>query len=98
MEIFKKINGDELSISLIGSLTSDNSPSLEQVIKENINNVTSLVFDLKDLAYTSSAGLRVFLASHKIMANKGRMVIKNVNTEIMDVFEITGMINIFNIE
>ena len=98
MEIIKTKNSNELTLRLIGLLTTESSPQLEKAIKEDLDGITSLVFDLSELNYTTSAGLRVFLASHKFMTPKGKMTIKNINDDIKEIFEMTGMINIFNIE
>ena len=50
------------------------------------------------LEYLSSAGLRVLLASQKIMNKQGKMIIKNVNETINEIFEVTGFIDILTIE
>lgn len=54
--------------------------------------------DFSELEYMSSAGLRVLLAAQKVMNNQGRMVVKNVNDAIMEVFEMTGFADILTIE
>ena len=53
---------------------------------------------MKDLAYLSSAGLRVILAAQKQMNKQGGMVVRNVNETIMEVFEVTGFTDILTIE
>ena len=58
--------------------------------------ITSVEFDLADLEYVSSAGLRVILMVQKNM--KGNFVLKNVKPEIMEIFEITGFSDILTIE
>ena len=54
--------------------------------------------DLKSLEYISSAGIRVILAAQKKMNQQGKLVIKNVNESVMEVFEITGMADLLTIE
>ena len=63
-----------------------------------MSNVTDLVFDLANLTYISSAGLRVLLSAQKAMNKKGTMVLRNVKPEIMEIFEITGFSSILTIE
>ena len=63
-----------------------------------IDDATELTFDLEKLAYISSAGLRVLLSAQKIMNKQGSMTIKNVCPEIMDIFDVTGFVDILNIE
>lgn len=48
--------------------------------------------------YKFSAGLRVLLASQKKMKQQSDMIIKNANDMIMDVFQVTGFIDILAIE
>jgi len=98
MEIKNFINGSELLIELEGRLDTNSSPQLEAELKQHINAVETIIFDLKKLAYISSAGLRVLLATQKVMNKQGNMVIRNANKDIMDVFYVTGFIDILNIE
>ena len=60
--------------------------------------VESAVLDFTGLEYVSSAGLRVILATQKVMNRQGSMEINNVNETIMEVFEITGFADILTIE
>lgn len=67
-------------------------------MKASLEGVTALILDMKDLAYLSSAGLRVILAAQKQMNKQGGMVVRNVNETIMEVFEVTGFTDILTIE
>ena len=53
---------------------------------------------MKELAYLSSAGLRVLLGAQKQMNKQGKMVLINVCDTIMEVFEVTGFADILTIE
>ena len=97
MEIIKKNEGNKLSIVLQGRLDTTTAPQLEAELKSCLNDVKELVFDFSKLEYISSAGLRVLLACQKVMKVQGKMSVCNVNSEIMDVFEITGFTDILNI-
>lgn len=98
MEIIKNQNGTSLEISVEGRLDTMTAPAFESEISSAINGITSLVLDFAKLEYVSSAGLRVILSAQKTMNKQGEMKIKNVNSEIMDVFEITGFSDILTIE
>lgn len=54
--------------------------------------------DCTELTYTSSQGLRVFLLLQKsVVARKGKMVLRNMNPRVKEVFDITGFSNIITI-
>lgn len=99
MKINKTTNGSELTIALEGRLDTNSSPALETELKAALDGAGSLVFDLAQLSYVSSAGLRVLLMAQKAMnAKKGGMVIRNCSADIMDIFDVTGFVDILNIE
>ncbi|MDO5440603.1 MAG: STAS domain-containing protein [Erysipelotrichaceae bacterium] len=98
MEIIKKLEGNALTVSLVGRLDTTTAPLLEAELKTALNDVKDLAFDLAKLEYISSAGLRVLLSAQKVMNKQGSMVVKNANEEIKSVFEITGFCDILTIE
>lgn len=97
MNIIKNAEGTALTIALEGRLDTSTAPQLEAEVKA-ITGVTELTMDLAKLEYLSSAGLRVLLAAQKMMNKQGKMVVRNVNETIMEVFEVTGFIDILTIE
>ena len=98
MTIEKKLNGTEMTVTIVGRLDTTTAPQLEAEFKQNINGVEKLVLDFAALEYLSSAGLRVLLAAQKVMNKQGEMIIKNVNETINEIFEVTGFIDILTIE
>lgn len=97
MEINKVQNGNKLEIALAGRLDTTTAPRLEAELKDSLEGVSELVLDFMGLDYISSAGLRVLLASQKTMNKQGSMLIRNVNEEIREVFEITGFSDILTL-
>lgn len=99
MEIRKNIENDKVELSIIGRLDTMTAPQLEEEINESVGECTKeLVLDLKDLEYISSAGLRVLLGCQKMMNKQGSMKIKNVSSEVMEIFDVTGFSDILTIE
>lgn len=98
MNIIKKQDGTTLTVALEGRLDTVTSPHLEGELRTAVNGVTELIFDLTGLEYISSAGLRVLLSAQKVMNRQGKMTIRNVKPEIMEIFEVTGFVDILNIE
>ena len=91
-------NDNELIIKLDGELNSDTASSFEHIISTSLKDVKILKLDFEKLSYLSSAGLRIILVAQKIMNEQGEMIIQNVNKKIMDIFEMTGFINILHFE
>lgn len=98
LNINKETDGSELKIILEGRLDTMTAPQLEEELKGSVDGVTSLIFDIKDLQYISSAGLRVLLSAQKIMNKQGSMVIRGANDDIKEIFEVTGFSDILTIE
>lgn len=98
MTITKTKNDAALTLALEGRLDTTTAPQLEAELKANLDGVSELTLDMKELAYLSSAGLRVLLAAQKQMNKQGKMVLKNVCDTIMEVFEVTGFSDILTIE
>ena len=98
MKIKKTENGGTLKIALEGRLDTGTAPELEAELNQSLGQVEELYFDFEGLDYVSSAGLRVLLAAQKTMNRQGKMVLQNVNDNIMEVFEMTGFVDILTIE
>lgn len=98
MTITKIKNDNFLTLKLEGRLDTTTAPQLESELSENLNGVTELTIDFAGLSYISSAGLRVLLATQKRMNKQGSMKLINVNEIVMEVFEITGFVDILTIE
>ncbi len=98
MNIIKNQTDKSLHIALEGRLDTTTAPELEAELKQSIGDSAELNLDFAKLEYLSSAGLRVLLAAQKIMNKQGKMVIRNVNDVISEVFEVTGFSDILTIE
>ena len=98
MTIEKILVEKKLTITLKGRLDTTTAPKLETELKQNISGVEELVLDFAGLEYLSSAGLRVLLSAQKVMNRQGRMMVRNVNEIIMEIFEVTGFVDLLTIE
>lgn len=99
MTITQKTESELLTMELDGRLDTNTAPALELEINNSVTSeIKKLVLDFKELQYISSAGLRVLLAAQKKMNKQGCMIIKNANEMIMDVFHVTGFIDILTVE
>ena len=75
LNIQKNVNADEMTFVLEGRLDTTTAPDLEAQIKDQLDGITKLTFDIEQLRYISSAGLRVLLSAQKVMNRQGTMVI-----------------------
>ena len=98
LNIQKEINGSDAVVKLEGRLDTTTAPQLENELKSFMESVTSLVFDFENLEYISSAGLRVLLLVFKQMSAQGKMKLINVNEVVREVLDITGFLDILNVE
>ena len=98
MTITTTRNGSALTLQLEGRLDTTTSPQLEAELSASLDGVKQLTLDLQQLAYLSSAGLQVILGAQKRMNKQGQMVVRHVNETIMEVFEVTGFVDILTIE
>ena len=98
MTIEKNLNGNSLTLNLAGRLDTTTAPELEAVVDNSLAGVQELVLDMEKLEYISSAGLRVILTAQKMMNAQGSMKLIHVNDTIMEVFDITGFVDILTIE
>ena len=88
-------------ISLDGEMDTAAAIEVEKALKSVLKTEEKkdVVIDCECLEYIASSGLRILLAMQKsAMAGGYRLTLRNLNDEIMDVFKLTGFIDIFEIE
>ncbi|MBQ6076632.1 MAG: STAS domain-containing protein [Clostridia bacterium] len=98
MTIHQVKNEKALTIAPEGRLDTITAPELEAVLKNALDGVEELTFDLEKLEYISSSGLRVLLSAQKTMNRQGSMKVVHANEIIMEIFEITGFTDILTVE
>ena len=98
LKIEKKLADTTVTLALSGCLDTSTAPELEASLSAILPTTTALVFDLANLEYISSAGLRVVLKTQKEMNKKGGMKLIHVPETVMEVFDITGFVDFLTIE
>lgn len=96
MKIQTLTNNNSFHISLNGQLNSDSAPELESVLSDIPENINEITFDLKNLTYISSAGLRVIIIAGKRVGD-GNLYISNMNDDVKDILKMTGIIDIVQV-
>ena len=92
-----QVSGDLLTIFLKGHIDSANAPEVEERITEIRGSVPhqSVVMDLQDLQYISSAGLRIILRLRKRLPD---LKLINVSQDIYEILEMTGFTEMIEVE
>ena len=97
--IIEEIEG-RLVATLDGEFGTVAAAEVEQALQPLYeNNSKDIVMDCSTLEYIASSGLRILLAIlKKAKASGHRMILKNVNEDIMSVFKMTGFVKLFEFE
>ena len=82
-----------VTFGVTGRLDATTAPNLDVAVNELSDDTKELVFDMSELEYISSAGIRVLLGAFKKMKlNQGIMRIEKANDVVREVFEMTGLL------
>ena len=87
-------------VSLEGELDTAHALEVEQAMQP-LHELSGkdITIDCTHLDYIASSGLRILLALLKSAKGNGnKVVLKNLNDEIKEVFKMTGFIDLFDIE
>ena len=97
MELEVKIEGTEVLATLVGRLDTAAAAQFSRDIEPLMDNADkTITLDCTGLEFISSSGLRLFLSLRKqTIAQGGKVIIKNVNADIKQVFTITGFYSLF---
>lgn len=92
-------SGDYKIVSVQGRIDTTNAGDFERPLVEMIDGGTNhLILDCAGLNYISSSGLRVFLViQKKILGQKGKFRLCNLQPAIKEIFDISGFSSIFSV-
>lgn len=97
MDITKQYNEKELTITVKGKIDTNTSPDFENEIMDEMGKFDSLIIDLNDLEYISSAGLRVLIIVAKKLNPQNIPLTIKVNDTIKEILVMSGLDKILNI-
>ena len=99
MNIKQRVENNEVIVAIEGDIDTTTASAFSEALQKAAQDAMTLVVDFKHVNYISSAGLRVLLSGQKIMNDKkGKMIVRNVNEDIMEVLELTCFTEILTIE
>ena len=98
MDIKTDVEGDKATLKIDGKLTVQSSPVLSVALEALPANVCDLDIDLSAVSYIASAGLRVLVSADKLALKRGgTMRLLHPRAEVLGVFELTGLSEVFTI-
>ena len=100
MELKTVKNPGEVIVHLIGRLDTPSSLEIAKDVEELKKEASGvIILDCTELSYISSSGLRIFLTLRKEAAVMGgKVIVRNICSEIRNVFMMTGFLNLFEIQ
>ena len=99
MDISTKLDDTKATLVVAGKMTVQTSPDLEAAVGKLDLSTHDVDIDLAQVSYISSAGLRVLVATQKLVVRNGKqMRLLHACDEVMEVFEMTGLSEVFVIE
>lgn len=100
METTIQQSGNQIIASFSGRLDTAAAVPAAEAVKPLLEAENSeIILDCTHLDYISSSGLRIFLSIRKEAASHGsKVIVRNINADIRQVFMMTGFISLFEIQ
>lgn len=98
MKIERIENGDEITLKLGGCLDTAAAAEFGAAL-EGAAEAKTLTVDFADLEFIASSGIRLLVAANKraVVAGKS-IVLANMNEVVADVFDVTGLMDVFTVK
>ena len=93
MEVRTEVTDGMAVCRIVGRLDASTAPNLESAVASALGGGNPrILFDMSEVTFISSAGLRVILMTAKqAAAAKGGLAIFGIRSAVNDVFEISGV-------
>ncbi len=92
---------DEKGITLLveGKIDTLTSPEFQNAVLKSFQKANTVVIDVKDVSYVSSAGLRALIIGQRTaQAKGGSLSVINASDSVKEVFRITGFQKVLDIQ
>ena len=96
MEVIRSIVQDVNVVRLAGDLDGNTTPNVQaEIMLLAIPNV-KMILDMSEVAFMSSAGLRMLLVMYRtIIGKSGKVVLVGLSEDIRDTMAMTGFLDFF---
>ena len=97
MKIREYFKEEDFILSLEGDFDETSSPGVEEKLEQVLSrNIKSICFDLSNVPYISSAGIRVLIIAYKKAAKSGKKVLMGgMSDRVREVLETVGILPLF---
>ena len=99
LSISSEIKGDVNEVKLVGRLDVKAAQEADEAFTEAAKAAPDIVLDCSELDYIASAGLRALKRLRAdVRANNGTLTLRDVQEDVMEVFEMTGFAAMLSFE
>jgi anti-anti-sigma factor len=99
MEVAKTQAGGIVTLKINGKLSAATAEEFGAIADAAVAESKNIVMDFQDVTYLASAGIRVLVSvQKKVSAAGGSLSFRNVQESINEVFELTGLDEVFDIQ
>jgi len=93
-------SGNQIIAKFTGRLDTPASVQTAEEVKPLLEaSNKEIILDCTALEYISSSGLRIFLSVRKeAAAHSSKVIVRNINADIRQVFMMTGFVSLFEIQ
>jgi anti-sigma B factor antagonist len=86
-------------VKLVGEIDATSAAVVQQKVLPLSLPGCKIILDLSQVAYMSSAGLRMLLSVYRqISSNQGRIVLVGLSEELQDTMSMTGFLGYFTVQ
>ena len=90
--------GDVYTIAITGRIDTISSPELEEEFNRIEPRAEKVIFDMTEVDYISSAGIRTIVAIHRRMVSKDGLVLRGLRKNVRAIINMTGISKVLTIE
>ncbi len=98
MSIVSKRQNNVFILELEGDIDANSAPDISSQVLTTTESESKILMDLTNVAYMSSAGLRMLLKLHRSVNNDGKkLILVGLSEDIKDTMEVTGFLQFFTV-
>ncbi|GHV76057.1 hypothetical protein AGMMS49942_08780 [Spirochaetia bacterium] len=99
MEVVKTSTDISITLAISGKLSAATAEEFGAALDAAAEETGALVLDFAGVTYLASAGLRVLIGVNKKLKSKnGSLLILHAAEAVQEIFEITGLDDVFDIQ